>query len=525
MAYDYANVISFIGDSKNHIKKKKKFLSIKQNEIAVPFGYRQKIIVKNKYDNNDWYVEQDIKTLTIKGIEYIYNFKNHNGINGVFETEEINKNNFYKINNFTLNGSTLSKFPTINNRYCINSLLKFEPIYGHLINESKLLEPTIPSYNESYYWDDGGNSREGIRIINNNKVNITGIHIYGTNSYPLYDCALEEMGDDGTTLIRELSRVSVVGNSSSNPPLLHEFENGYNNRITDFVRYTVKDSTLTRILVFGNPPENKEYCLIYQDGRYYSIDDKHYNTTQGMYEPLYGVINLEILSDKSFDVKELFQEKTINGETFRPIDKFKNFKIITSGESMDTLSLLLDGQKSKDSIHIKTLNVDNITSSKYDNMIDKIVYNKKILHKLNYFEIDKYKINIKEDKDIYIFASGTKIYVKEKFLDKILSPENKFKRYQINVGGKDKEDEVGKNNIKGFNFIIQKGTYVELSLDFIDTESKIDSISGLPDGLHFVNGKIKGSPTRAGEFIFYININDGTKIECNLSIPNLIRLF
>lgn len=160
-----------------------------------------------------------------------------------------------------------------------------------------------------------------------------------------------------------------------------------------------------------------------------------------------------------------------------------------------------------------------------EDIIKLIFSNKKIKNDFRFKDYKNSNFFVKEKTEINIFTKKTQLYVKEKSLHNILSPKINFKKYIIFIDG-NKKDECGEteNLIKGFQFVVQKGTYVELSLDFVTDESSIESVIALPSGLVFKNGKVRGTPLKSGEFTFYININDGSKIECNISIPKLVRL-
>lgn len=70
MIQDFANVIAFLGDTKNNKKVIAKGFSIKHQNIKVPFTPRV-MYIKNNHDNPKWFVEQTSKKLEIKGEEKI----------------------------------------------------------------------------------------------------------------------------------------------------------------------------------------------------------------------------------------------------------------------------------------------------------------------------------------------------------------------------------------------------------------------------------------------------------------------
>ena len=61
--------------------------------------------------------------------------------------------------------------------------------------------------------------------------------------------------------------------------------------------------------------------------KYYSIKDKHYNTERKIYESIGNTLDILSIKEDGFILEELLQDKTINNETFKPIDKFTMFKL------------------------------------------------------------------------------------------------------------------------------------------------------------------------------------------------------
>ena len=76
-----------------------------------------------------------------------------------------------------------------------------------------------------------------------------------------------------------------------------------------------------------NANEINNYYFIKDDNKYYSLLDSNYSSGK------YNEITMEnslgwVLNNGVFDVNKLFTDTTINGETFKPITKFKNPKLI-----------------------------------------------------------------------------------------------------------------------------------------------------------------------------------------------------
>lgn len=69
--------------------------------------------------------------------------------------------------------------------------------------------------------------------------------------------------------------------------------------------------------------------ILKQDGKYYSIKDENYDSEIGMYDE----ISLSDFNTMKCSINKLYEEITIGGETFKPIDKFTRFTIIGDNNS------------------------------------------------------------------------------------------------------------------------------------------------------------------------------------------------
>lgn len=114
-------------------------------------------------------------------------------------------------------------------------------------------------------------------------------------------------------------------------------------------------------------PVTSNYILIKQNDKYYSFNPSDYDTTTKMYKT---VSLTDDTSNFSNDISILFTSVTLGGETFKPIDKFKNdtFKIISNYNIGSKYKIY--GRKVKSSMivsnsNFSTANVDNI---KYFNL-------------------------------------------------------------------------------------------------------------------------------------------------------------
>lgn len=426
----------------------------------------------------------------------------------------INKNKFYQLSNIILNvvdGSTLGEnennLPVIDNKTCINSLIEFEGMGGTVFSKNdntynNLFKEEIPDPMETYYWYNTQTSREGIRIKNTNNYKITHIDIYGSYQWALEDCKLEAMSDDGTKvkkILKEQDKVSNTGNTQGYTPMY--YEGTYNGKIVDFVRYTPSSNNcITRILVFGNTYARK--VLLEKNGKYYSISDDKYDTEQRIYNPL-EIENIDenIFNDNSFNIQDLFTEKNIGDENFKPIDKFNNFKLIILTKDVEEIQKINE---------IKLyLSGEDIPPIEIKEDIEHIKNNNKLFEIIDYEDMSTSII-------CNVLQKKRKKFVLQPFIQEKIT---------LKVSGKkENEEETHKGDIKGFTFIVQKGHFVELNLDFIDKEIKIDFVSNLPDGLIFENGKIKGTPLRSGKTELEIHTTKNQVLYCNIEVPPLIRL-
>lgn len=109
--------------------------------------------------------------------------------------------------------------------------------------------------------------------------------------------------------------------------------------------------------------------LLEQNGKYYDLSTESYNVETAAYNSLIGNIS-DLLVNSSFSPNDLFIEISIGEETFTPIDKFDNFRII-SNEKIDLnllgnkigYSLLLSNSTNFDSSQVKSLNNINVDYS------------------------------------------------------------------------------------------------------------------------------------------------------------------
>lgn len=76
--------------------------------------------------------------------------------------------------------------------------------------------------------------------------------------------------------------------------------------------------------------------IIQSNKNYYSIDEKYYDSSTKNYNAI-SDLSASNFSNYEFNISDLFDEITINEETFKPIDKFESFSIIST--SQNTLNI------------------------------------------------------------------------------------------------------------------------------------------------------------------------------------------
>lgn len=72
--------------------------------------------------------------------------------------------------------------------------------------------------------------------------------------------------------------------------------------------------------------------ILQSNKNYYSIDEKYYNSSTKNYNAI-SDLSASNFSNYEFDISDLFDEITINEETFKPIDKFESFSIISTSQN------------------------------------------------------------------------------------------------------------------------------------------------------------------------------------------------
>ena len=94
-----------------------------------------------------------------------------------------------------------------------------------------------------------------------------------------------------------------------------------------------KVSNISDANLLFNVYKEKNKFLIKMDNKYYSFLESQYDEPTHMYNQV--TFNQDAFNTYGEDIEKLIQEVTIGSDTFKPIEKFKNFKLIADKESVD----------------------------------------------------------------------------------------------------------------------------------------------------------------------------------------------
>lgn len=86
----------------------------------------------------------------------------------------------------------------------------------------------------------------------------------------------------------------------------------------------------------------------------------------------------------------------------------------------------------------------------------------------------------------------------------------------INIGGQSKG-----SGLKSIVIVAQKMSFFEMALSF--TTGRVVSVSSLPSGMYYEQGKIKGSPISSGYYPILIQLDNASVIEGVIIVPHVPR--
>ena len=226
------------------------------------------------------------------------------------------------------------------------------------------------------------------------------------------------------------------------------FDNGafFKGKIADIRIYNEALSN-SNIKILYNYLMYKEYNYIKQDNKYYGFSDDNYDTTTKMYKEvtLDNIKNLEYSNSTSNLTKEI----TIGDETFKPIDKFTNFQLISFYNNPKTVI----GSKSKSGLIVA--NGD--------------IYAGKISNRINSFTLDYTVNNNSAIKMAVSFDNGStwKTYKDGAFQELSITIPNK---YYTNMTDEEKTNySNAKTTILESGFNASDLSSIDFNIDNLDT--------------------------------------------------------
>ena len=184
----------------------------------------------------------------------------------------------------------------------------------------------------------GGNklmvTLKGQKSISSMRIMTTGNWGYPCNTFDLYYTL-----DDSLNVNSELSKFKKAGtfkfNNTSDTLEEIKFDNILIGKKFMIIPEIQDNSVaVVEFELWGNDFEG---VILQSNKNYYSIDEKYYNSSTKNYNAI-SDLNASNFSNYEFNIYDLFDEITINEETFKPIDKFKSFSIISTSQNTLTVN-------------------------------------------------------------------------------------------------------------------------------------------------------------------------------------------
>ena len=184
----------------------------------------------------------------------------------------------------------------------------------------------------------GGNklmvTLKGKKSISSMKIMTTGNWGYPCNTFDLYYTL-----DDSLDVNSELSKFKKVGtfNFKNTNDTLEEIK--FDNILIGkkfMIIPEIQDNSVA-VVEFELWGNDFEGVILQSNKNYYSIDEKYYNSSTKNYNAI-SDLSASNFSNYEFNIYDLFDEITINEETFKPIDKFESFSIISTSQNTLTVN-------------------------------------------------------------------------------------------------------------------------------------------------------------------------------------------
>ena len=184
----------------------------------------------------------------------------------------------------------------------------------------------------------GGNK---LMVTLNGKKSISSMRIMTTNNWGVY-CNTFDLYytlDDSLNVNSELSKFKKAGtfkfNNTSDTLEEIKFDNILIGK--KFMIIPEIQTNGVAVVEFELWGDDFVGVILQSNKNYYSIDEKYYNSSTKNYNAI-SDLSASNFSNYEFNVSDLFDEITINEETFKPIDKFESFSIISTSQNTLTVN-------------------------------------------------------------------------------------------------------------------------------------------------------------------------------------------
>ena len=184
----------------------------------------------------------------------------------------------------------------------------------------------------------GGNklmvTLKGQKSISSMRIMTTGNWGYPCNTFDLYYTL-----DDSLNVNSELSKFKKAGtfkfNNTSDTLEEIKFDNILiGKKFMIIPEIQGNRGTVVEFELWG---DDFVGVILQSNKNYYSIDEKYYNSSTKNYNAI-SDLSASNFSNYEFNIYDLFDEITINEETFKPIDKFESFSIISTSQNTLTVN-------------------------------------------------------------------------------------------------------------------------------------------------------------------------------------------
>ena len=183
----------------------------------------------------------------------------------------------------------------------------------------------------------GGNR---LMVTLNGKKSISSMRIMTTNNWGVY-CNTFDLYytlDDSLDVNSELSKFKKAGTFKFKNTMDTLEEIKFDNKLIGKKFMIIPEIQNNGVAVVEFELWGNFVGVILQSNKnYYSIDEKYYNSSTKNYNTI-SDLSASNFSNYEFNIYDLFDEITINEETFKPIDKFESFSIISTSQNTLTVN-------------------------------------------------------------------------------------------------------------------------------------------------------------------------------------------